>query len=89
LMQRWTELVDDATGRPLDNRVAADSLAMHGQVAPPGGSFLMPAAGGALAGQSWTHPPNRPNDRAVLTPWMPTWGVPAWQFRNGRRVNLR
>lgn len=34
---RWTERVDDATGRPLDNRVAPDSLVLHGQVARPVG----------------------------------------------------
>ena len=32
LMRRWTEYVDDATGRPLDARVANDSLVLHGQV---------------------------------------------------------
>jgi len=92
IMQRWTELVDDATGMPLDDRVGDDSLVMHGQVAPPGGAFTMPAdprAPGAMIGMSWTHPPNRPNDRAVLTPWLRGWAVPAWQYRNGRRVQLR
>jgi hypothetical protein len=34
---RWTERVDDFTGQPLDNRVAADSLVLHGQVARPVG----------------------------------------------------
>lgn len=91
MMQRWTELVDDLTGRPLDNRVGQDSLAMHGQVAPPNGQFTMPndPRGGSMIGMSWSHPPNRPNDRAVLTPWMRGWSVPAWQYRSGRRVSLR
>jgi len=30
---RWCEKVDDQTGKPLDNRVAEDSLVLHGQVA--------------------------------------------------------
>lgn len=92
MLQRWTELVDDATGAPMDNRVGMDSIVMHGQVAAPGGRFSMPAdprAPTSLIGLSWTHPPNRPNDRAVLTPWMRGWPVPAWQYRGGRRVQLR
>lgn len=32
LFRRWIEYVDDATGAPLDGRVANDSLALHGQV---------------------------------------------------------
>lgn len=41
LMRRWTEYVDDATGRPLDARVANDSLVLHGQVCfqPEGATF--------------------------------------------------
>lgn len=105
LKMRWTELIDDATGQPFDNRVAVDSFAMHGQVAAIGGQFTMPPGlprGSAvghgkkasrgfqhMVGQSWAQPPNRPNDRAVLTPWLKAWGVPGWVFQNGRRVNLR
>lgn len=102
MMMRWTELIDDATGQPFDNRVAMDSFAMHGQVAPIGGVFTMPSSlprsspgkgsSGSLAhlvGMSWMHPPNRPNDRAVLTPWMREWGIPGWRYQSGRRVNLR
>ena len=88
---RWTEHVDDLTGRPLDNRVARDSLSLHGQVARPGGSFVMPAGANVpqqFLGGSWSHPPNRPNDRAVLTPWMHAWGIPAWMIRAGRRVSM-
>jgi hypothetical protein len=91
IMMRWTELVDDVTGRPLDDRVAQDSIAMHGQVAKPGGSFTMPNKAQvpvALWGKSWEHPPNRPNDRATLQPWRPHWGIPGWVLRNGRRVSL-
>jgi hypothetical protein len=98
MMMRWCEHVDDDTYMPLDLRVGIDSIAMHGQVAPAGGLFVMPPTApdgtpvsGAgkpwsLIGMSWPNPPNRPNDRAVLQPWLPTWGVPGWQWRGGRRV---
>jgi hypothetical protein len=100
MMMRWSEHVDDVTGEPLDARVAVDSVAMHGQVAPPDGQFVMPptapvAVNGvtevptALVGQKWTHPPNRPNDRAVLAPWRPGWGVPGWVWQGGRRTPFK
>lgn len=96
LMMRWSEHVDDATYEPFDDRVGVDSVAMHGQLAKPGGVFTMPptTARGrevpdALVGESWGHPPNRPNDRAVLSPWRPGWGVPGWVWRAGRRVTMR
>jgi hypothetical protein len=77
--KRWTELVDDRTGRPLDKRVAADSLALHGQVALPDGLFVMPAGVSSPPPGTWLpYPPNRPNDRAVVTPWRRGWGIPAW-----------
>lgn len=85
---RWTEYVDDLTGRPLDKRVGEDSLVLHAQIARPGGAFVMPPDSRAptrMIGKSWTHPPNRPNDRSVLTPWMPGWAVKAWEWRHGRR----
>lgn len=91
MMSRWTEMIDDLTGRPLDNRVAPDSMALHGQVARPGGLFTMPSAArvpAAMIGKAWTHPPNRPNDRALLTPWMRDWKVPGWLYRGGTRVPL-
>lgn len=91
LLMRWTERIDDS-GRPLDNRVAADSIAMHAQLAPPGGSFTLPADAArakihhSLVGRSWLFPPNRPHDRAVLTPWFPRTGQPGWTWgRDGRR----
>lgn len=99
LMQRWEENCG-LDGRPLDDRVAVDSIAMHGQVAPPGGLFTMPAtapfpdADGrtdvhkSLVGKSWEFPPNRPNDRSVLSPFMRRWGVPGWRYVNGKRVPL-
>src|SRR5262249_19093797 len=88
---RWTELVDDSTGMPLDDRVAPDSLAMHGQVALPGMRFTMPAdprVDDSMWGKSWLFPPNRPNDRSRVLPWRPHWGIPGWQLVGGRRVEL-
>lgn len=88
---RWTERVDDATGAPLDLRVAQDSLVLHGQVTRPGGVFTMPADPRAPArswGRSWAHPPNRPNDRAVFLPWRRVWGVGGWLLQGGRRIEL-
>jgi hypothetical protein len=88
---RWTEHVDDLTGEPKDNRVGQDSLVLHGQVARPGKLFHMPndpRAPKAMIGKTWQHPPNRPNDRSILLPWKPGWGIPAWEFRNGKRVRL-
>jgi hypothetical protein len=85
------------TGEPLDDRVAVDSLALHGQLADAAGFFTMPATApvadkkgqtmvpAALVGLQWEFPPNRPNDRAVLSPWMSGWGVPAWEWVGGRR----
>lgn len=99
LMQRWEEHCDES-GAPLDNRVGVDSIAMHGQVARAGEAFFMPddapfadAKGrtevpDSLVGLSWDFPPNRPNDRAVLAPWMEDWGVPGWEYKGGRRVWL-
>jgi hypothetical protein len=92
---RWTEHVSDA-GVPLDDRVGEDSLALHGQVAAPGGLFTMPPAtpdgklvSPSLVGQSWQYPPNRPHDRAVVLPWRSEWGSPGWQWKGGRRVPVR
>lgn len=100
LKTRWSEHVSDGSGAPLDDRVAVDSIAMHGQVVTPGGFFVMPptapypdAKGNtkvpdALVGLSWQFPPNRPNDRAVVQPWRPHWGIPAWEW-SGRRVAMK
>lgn len=92
LRLRWTELVDDVTGRPLDNRVGNDSLELHGQLAPPGGVFIMPPDVvrnvGRMMGRTWPHPPNRPHDRAVLTPWLPGLGQPGWVWTGGARARF-
>jgi hypothetical protein len=100
LKMRWTELVDDDTYEPLDPRVSVDSIAMHGQVATPGTPFRMPARAPApdekgntevpesLVGKTWLFPPNRPNDRSRLLPWRAHWGIPGWELRGGRRIEL-
>jgi hypothetical protein len=100
LWMRWSEHVDDMTFQPLDDRVSGDSIIMHGQLAKPGGVFYFPTTmpdGGPippevmkrvkhLSGKSWGSPPNRPNDRSVLAPWRPHWGIPGWRWEGGRRV---
>ena len=92
---RWSEHVDDG-GQPEDDRVGADSLAMHGQVALADGvsRFYMPPTTPTgedvpkgLLGLSWDVPPNRPNDRAVIDPWSPDWGTPGWVWKGGQRVD--
>lgn len=102
LEMRWTELVSD-DGSPLDDRVGADSVALHGQVTPPGGMFTMPASARSIViqnrygesrvdpsmiGRTWSHPPNRPNDRSTVVPWKPGWS-PGWRVVGGSRVAVR
>lgn len=90
-MKRWTELVSDVTGEPLDSKVAKDSLVMHGQIVAQGALFTMPPDPRApvrMVGQQWDHPPNRPNDRGVIIPWRKEWGIPGWMLRDGRRVEV-
>ena len=91
LRKRWTERVNDFTGQPMDKAVGKDSIAMHGQAVLPGASFTMPPeapVGKMLQGRSWLYPPNRPNDRAIILPWMDNSGIPAWELRGGVRVPL-
>lgn len=100
---RWTELVSES-GKPLDNRVGADSVAMHGQVALPGDEFTMPDSARSvvietrygtsrvsddLIGQSWAHPPCRPNGRETIVPWRPGWGGKGWRVVGGSKVPVR
>jgi hypothetical protein len=92
IRKRWTERIDDATGRPYDDKVAPDSFVLHGQVVAGDRLFEMPADSRAphrMIGATWPHPPNRPNDRAVITPWRRGWGIPAYEIVNGRRRALR
>ncbi len=92
LWQRWTELVSD-DGQPLDDRVGLDSISLHGEVVRPGGMFTCPPTTRdgrlvprGLAGAQFAFPPSRPNDRAVVVPWKPSWGVPGWVWENEQRV---
>lgn len=97
LEQQWIEFCDQS-GHPLDDRVGVDSIAMHGQLTPPGGVFEMPptapfpdakgkvAVSPSLVGQTWAVPPCRPNGREMVQPWRKAWGTPGWHYRNGRRV---
>lgn len=88
---RWTEHVYDLSGQPMDDRVASDSLALHGQVASANGIYTMPADARvrpSMWGETYRFPPNRPNDRAVLVPWMPTWGVPGYRYVGGRPMGI-
>lgn len=96
MMMRWVEYVSDITLVKLDTRVGDDSVAMHGQLARPGGFFVMPnfhpkptmKISPSLRGKSWQNPPNRPNDRAVLQPWRPGWGW-GWVMSGGQRVERK
>jgi hypothetical protein len=97
LLSQWVEFCD-ADGHPLDERVAVDSIAIHGEVTDPGGEFTMPATApfpdakgntkvpDSLVGKTWTVPPSRPNGRETLFPWRKEWGKPGWRYKNGRRV---
>jgi hypothetical protein len=90
LYMRWTEHVTD-DGEPMDDRVGEDSIVMHGQVAKPGALFTMPRdarVSSSMWDEQWAHPPNRPNDRSVLTAWRPGWGGLAWEYRGRRRREL-
>jgi len=90
LRSRWTEMINDLTNVPFDKKVAVDSIVMHGQVARPGFAFTMPSDPGVsqYSGKSWVYPPNRPNDRSCLVPWMPDWGIPGWQVIGASRVDI-
>ncbi len=92
LGKRWSEHVSDTTGLPLDNRVAPDSMVLHGQVTTADGVFVMPPderVSAKVWNKIYTHSPNRPNDRSVTMPWRAGWGVPGWQWKNGQRVPLQ
>lgn len=90
LQLRWVEMITDPDGVPMDTRVGEDSKVLHGQIVHPGKQFAMPAdpkAPPRMVGMSWSHPPNRPNDRAIVTPWFPEWNraLPAYRTENGTK----
>ena len=91
LYGRWTENINDLTGQPFDDRVAADSMVLHGQIARPGGLFTLPPGNHVspkLWGTQFRFPPNRPNDRATLAPWRPGWGIPGYFYQGARRIEV-
>lgn len=104
LYMRWTELVADGSLEPLDERVGADSVALHGQVVLPGEMFRMPSNAQSIVIETrwgtsrvsddmmdgeWEHPPNRPHDRATIMPWHPDWeGPPSWRIIGGEKVHV-
>ncbi len=51
----------------LDNRTAADSIAVHGQVRDLDENFV------DGAGREYLKPPARPNDRETIIPWRDEW----------------
>lgn len=66
-----------------DDRTAADSYAVHGQIRRPEEAF-----------ESWfglyQHPPNRPNDREVVVPHRMSWPLPEYlQPRSDAQVRAR
>jgi hypothetical protein len=79
LFKRWTERINDL-GMPMDQKVAFDSKAIHGQVVKPDGMFVQPDGSASFGGKSFPHSPNRPNDRSITTPWMREWGIPGWFY---------
>jgi len=68
---RWVEHVTDDSRQPMDDRVGADSLRLHGQLRLPGHLFNDP-----VNKREVREPPNRPNDRAALVMWRASWGEP-------------
>lgn len=67
LQKRVLEMVDD-------DRVGDDSLLIHGQTVPVSQPFTWKRkTKGGWVLEEFLHPPNRPNDRAVVIPWDPSW----------------
>jgi len=100
MYMRWTEFVTDE-GVPMDDRVGADSIVMHGQVTRPGRGWTVPddaepvmigdkvrEVSSSLLGKTVFVAPLRPNGREVITGWRPSWGGLAWTYINGRKEIL-
>lgn len=65
-----------------DERTAADSYAVHGQIRRPEEAF-----------ESWfgfyQHPPNRPNDREIVVPHRISWPIPPYlAWRDAKDIML-
>lgn len=57
-----------------DDRTGDDSFVLHGQTVPIGEPFTWKTKRrGSWVVLEYMHPPNRPNDRAVVIPWDPSW----------------
>jgi hypothetical protein len=72
------ELGDDSLQKRLietfDDRTGDDSFLIHGQTVPINKPFSYKRKkAGAWVKIEFMHPPNRPNDRAVVIPWDPAW----------------
>lgn len=67
LFKRLIETFDDRTGD--------DSFILHGQTVPLSKPFVWKrkTRKGGWVVEAFMFPPNRPNDRAVVIPWDPTW----------------
>lgn len=66
LHKRIVETFDDRTGD--------DSFTLHGQTVPMDEMFAWKhKVGGKWVVTEYAFPPSRPNDRAVMIPWDPTW----------------
>lgn len=68
----------------MDNRVAFDSLAVHGQVKKVDQMFV------DGAGREYLHPPARPNDRETVVAWDKDWGeTPSSQPLTAEQIATR
>lgn len=57
-----------------DDRTGDDSFLLHGQTVPVGEPFVWRTKRrGSWVTIEYMFPPNRPNDRAVVIPWDPSW----------------
>jgi hypothetical protein len=66
MQKRLVETFDDRTGD--------DSFLLHGQTVPVDQPFTYKfKSQGSWMVKLYQHPPNRPNDRAVVIAWDPTW----------------
>ncbi len=65
----WKRLIET-----FDDRTGDDSFLLHGQTVPANKPFRWKhKKQGRWIVTDFMHPPNRPNDRAVMIPWDPSW----------------
>lgn len=66
---RWKRLIET-----FDDRTGDDSFVLHGQTVPVDQPFVwQKKRKGGWERVEYMHPPNRPNDRAVVIPWDIEW----------------